>query len=103
MFWSTKTVCVALGKRIGPAFKILAVELAESNVNKCGVMLNVGLTSFRLGSIAATYSEFVTSATDEPSNESTTIPFLNRGKFVESKIVKSCLFNALCSSKESEV
>ena len=43
-------MCVACGKRTGPAFKIVAAELAASNVKRCDVMLNVGLISFFFGS-----------------------------------------------------
>ena len=51
----------------------------------------------------ALYSAEVTSATECPLNESTMIPFLNLGKFVLSRIVKSCLFTASCSNNDNDV
>ena len=53
--------------------------------------------------IDALKSNFDTSDTDCPVNESTKIPFLNLGMLVLSLIVKSCLFRASNSSREREV
>ena len=66
-------------------------------------MLKVGRISFLLGSIDTSKSSFKTSETDEPLKESTIIPFLNLGKLVLSRIVKSCLLIADCSNKDSAV
>ena len=79
------------------------MEVAESKVNKCEEMLKVGRISLFCGSIDASNSSLETSATDEPLKESTMIPFLNLGKFVLSRIVKSCLLTADCSNKDSAV
>ena len=66
-------------------------------------MLNDGLSSWFVGSIDAEYSVEVTSATEWPLKASTIIPFLNLGKFVLSRMVKSCLFTASCSSNDNDV
>ena len=84
-------------------FCVYPEEFAESKFKEKDEILNVGLISLMFGSIAALYSFLATSAIEWPLNESTIIPFLNLDKLDESRIVKSCLLNVSCSSRDNEV
>ena len=94
---------------IGPLYSTLtsvtAVVFAVSVFEKTpiAVMLYEPRASLLRISIEAEKSRPVVSATDLSTNESTTIPFLNRGKFCESRIDKSCLPIVAISSNDSEV
>ena len=76
---------------------------AGAYVSNVEETLNVGRSNFCSLSIDALKSKSKTFDTEVPLNASTINPFLNLGKFAESRILKSCLVAVSNSSNDNEV